>query len=144
MTEQEQRAAVIREAKTWLGTPYHLNAKVKGAGVDCGTFLISSFHGAGLIPDVNLGTFFSDFHLHKTDEVYLRWILEFCRPVDVAEPGDIILYRYGRILAHGALVVDYPRIIHAPKEGVVYGDGDDDILRKRAAGIFSFWGGRPL
>lgn len=141
MTEHEQRAAVVREAKTWLGTPYHLNAKIKGAGVDCGTFLISSFHGAGLIPDVDLGTFFSDFHLHKTDEVYLRWILEFCRPVEIAQPGDIILYRYGRILSHGALVVDFPRIIHAPREGVVFGEATDEPLAKRQAGIFSFWGG---
>jgi len=141
MTEQEERATVIAEAKTWLGTPYHLNAKVKGAGVDCGTLLIAVFSGAGLIPEVDLGTNFSDFHLHRSDEIYLGWILKFCRPVPVAQPGDIILYKFGRIISHGALVVDYPTIIHAPAQGVMWGDATDEPMIKRQAGIFSLWGG---
>jgi cell wall-associated NlpC family hydrolase len=144
MTEQEQRAAVIEEAKTWLGTPYHLNARIKGVGVDCGTFLIASFYGAGLIEDVDLGTSYADFNLHRSDEIYLKWILKYCRQVETPQPGDIILYRFGRILSHGALVVDYPRIIHAPAQGVIYGDDTDAALSTRRAGVFSFWGGNPL
>lgn len=31
-----QRAAVVAEARSWIGTPYHNCADVKGAGVDCG------------------------------------------------------------------------------------------------------------
>ncbi len=26
---------VVRVARTWLGTPYHHQGRVKGAGVDC-------------------------------------------------------------------------------------------------------------
>ena len=29
------RAAVVTEAKTWIGTPFHHAARVRGAGVDC-------------------------------------------------------------------------------------------------------------
>lgn len=143
MTEIEQRAAVVAEARTWLGTPYHLNAKIKGVGVDCGTFLISAFSGVGLIPEVDLGLMMADFHLHRGDEIYLKWIMKWCKPVTVAQPGDIILYKFGRIVSHGALVVDSPRIIHAPPEGVVYADATDAPLLRRQAGIFSFWGGSP-
>lgn len=139
MTEQGQRQAVIEEAKTWLGTPYLLNAEVKGAGVDCGRFLVACFTGAGLVDAIDYGTILGDFNLHRNDEIYLKWILKYCAPVETAEAGDIILYRYGRIISHGALVVDYPSLIHAPQSGVIWGDATEDNLKTRQAGIFSFW-----
>lgn len=146
MTEQEgrERRQVVAEARTWLGTPYHLNARIKGAGVDCGTFLIASFAGAGLIEAVDLGTMSRDFHLHRGDEVYLRWVARFCREVTrEPRPGDILLYQYGRVMSHGALVVDFPRIIHATADtGVVLGSATEPALANRQAAIFSFWGGK--
>ncbi len=39
MTEAEQRAAIVKEALTWLGTPFVYGACVKQVGVDCGRFL---------------------------------------------------------------------------------------------------------
>ena len=35
-----QRAAVVAEARSWIGTPYHHAADVKGHGVDCAMLLI--------------------------------------------------------------------------------------------------------
>jgi cell wall-associated NlpC family hydrolase len=29
------RAAVVAEARSWLGTPFHHQGRVKAAGVDC-------------------------------------------------------------------------------------------------------------
>lgn len=144
MTEQEQseRAAVVEEAKTWLNTPYILNAEIKGAGVDCGRFLVACFTGTGLVEAIDYGTIMADFNLHRNDEIYLRWVSRYCRPVQEAQPGDIILYRKGRIISHGALVIDYPRIIHAEPSGVIWGDATDAPLATRQAGIFSFWGER--
>jgi len=137
----EQRKKVVAEALTWLKTPYHLNARIKGAGVDCGTFLIASFAGAGLIDVVDLGTFKSDFHLHRSDEVYVTWIKRYCREVTREPlPGDIILYRFGRILSHGALVVNWPQIIHANiGVGCVLANGVTDVMARRQAAIYSFW-----
>ena len=143
MTEQEQRAAVVSEALTWLRTPYHLNASVKGAGVDCGTFLIAAFHGVGLIDHVDLGMFKPDFHLHRSSEVYLDWVGQYCEQVDRDPlPGDIVLYRYGRIVAHGVLVIDWPRVIHAKQVGgVQYADALQPSMATRQDSIHSFWGG---
>ena len=33
--ELAQRLAVVAEAESWLGTPYHHEARIKGHGVDC-------------------------------------------------------------------------------------------------------------
>ena len=34
MTEAETRAAIVAEAMSWIGTPYHSHARIKGVGVD--------------------------------------------------------------------------------------------------------------
>lgn len=137
-----ERGKVVAEAKSWQGTPYHLNAQIKGVGVDCGTFLIACFRDAGLISDVDLGMFKQDFNLHRGDEIYRKWLLQYCKPVtDRAPlPGDIILYHYGRIDSHGAIVTEWPTVIHAYSGvGVIESNGEDNTLKHRQAGVFSFW-----
>jgi cell wall-associated NlpC family hydrolase len=44
-----QRAAVVAEAKTWIGTPYHHAADVKGHGVDCAMLLVRIYGDLGLV-----------------------------------------------------------------------------------------------
>src|SRR5690349_11447583 len=39
------RARLLDEARTWLLTPWHHNARVRGAGVDCGQLLIACYVG---------------------------------------------------------------------------------------------------
>jgi cell wall-associated NlpC family hydrolase len=50
MTEQEFRARIVREALSFVGTPYHLGGMVKGAGVDCATLLLLIYRSCALIP----------------------------------------------------------------------------------------------
>lgn len=142
--QRRERRMVVAEALTWKGTPYHLNARVKGVGVDCGTFLIAAFAGAGLIEEVDLGTFARDFHLHRGDEVYEAWLRKYCREVTGEGdplPGDIILYRFGRIRSHGALVVQWPTLVHAYYDiGVIEADARETPLADRQEAVYSFWG----
>lgn len=63
MTEQEQRAAVVAEARTWLGTPYHHEACVKGAGVDCGMLLRAVYIATGVMPKFEVESYPRDWHL---------------------------------------------------------------------------------
>jgi len=51
MSEELERQLVIKEALTWLSTPFHHEAMIKGAGVDCGMFLAAVYRVAGLIPE---------------------------------------------------------------------------------------------
>ena len=141
MSEEKERSAVVREAGSWRGTPYHLNAQIKGVGVDCGTFLTACFENTKLIPRCDLGHFKPDFAKHRGFEVYRHWLQKYCDRVDrLPLPGDIILYKYGRIDSHGAIVVLWPRIIHAYAGiGVIESDGEDEVLRSRQTGIYSFW-----
>ncbi len=100
------RAAVVAEARSWIGTPYHLGADVKGAGCDCAMILVRVFCDLGLVAPFDPRPYSNDWHLHRSEEVYLRLLLERAREVTRAEAqaGDVVLFRYGRCFSHGGIV----------------------------------------
>jgi NlpC/P60 family putative phage cell wall peptidase len=110
----DQRLAAVAEARTWLGTPYHACADVKGVGVDCAMLLIRVYTAVGAIPaDYDPRPYSPEWHLHQHEELYLGGLERFARRVERAEPGDVITYRFGKAVGHGAIVVDDDYIIHA-------------------------------
>lgn len=137
-----ERQAVIAEALTWLKTPYHHAARVKGAGVDCVQILIAVYQACGLVGEVDTGEYVSDWMLHQSDEIYLEGIMKYAHPVEVPLPGDIALYKFGRTVSHAAIVIEWPLIIHAhrPEKMVTLGEGDKGQLADRLHGFFSVWG----
>jgi hypothetical protein len=119
--------AVIAAGRSWIGTPYHHMARVKGHGVDCAQVLIAAFVEAEMVEDFNPGYYTMDWHLHRNEERYLsfmetyleridegedqRSVLE--RPLWVPPPASVIAIRVGRTFSHGALVTQWPNVIHA-------------------------------
>ncbi len=142
MTPQEH---VIEIAKEWVGTPYHHQARIKGAGVDCGQLLIAVFSEAGMCPpDLDVGHYSHDWAFHRNDEIYLRWVKEFCvrkNGTDKPEKGDIAVFRFGRAASHGTIVMDWPMVIHSFfGRGVIISGADDIDLAGR---LDSVWTPRP-
>jgi cell wall-associated NlpC family hydrolase len=141
MEERVQRAAVIAEARRWLGTPYHHAARVRGAGADCATFPAEVYAAAGMIAPIMIPHYPPDWHLHRSVERYRDHVLADAR--EVAGPtgaGDFVLYRWGRAFAHGAIVVDWPVIIHAMiNVGIILDRGDDGRLKGRERTFFTLW-----
>lgn len=138
--ERTQRDAVTACALTWLKTPYHHHARVKGAGVDCAQLLIAVYSGCGLIPAIDVGFYNHDWHMHRSEEKYLGWVNRYARPVETPLPGDVVLYRFGRCISHGAIVIEWPRIVHAYiGKGCILDEGDSGMLADRLAGFWSVW-----
>ena len=142
MTEVEQRAAVVAEARSWLATPYHHAARVKGAGVDCAMLPAAVYRTCGLIPPLTVEHYPPDWHLHRDIERYLDVVTSYASEVPgPTGPGDFVLYRWGRCFAHGAIVVDWPMIIHALINiGVTLDRGDAGKLSGRPRRYFTLWG----
>lgn len=115
MDQATARAAIVAEALTWLRTPWHHRACVKGVGVDCAQFPLAVYSAVGLIDWFDTGDYPRDWHLHRGEERYLRQVLRFTREVSEAEaaPGDVFLCRIGRVFSHGGLVVNWPQGVHA-------------------------------
>ncbi len=109
-----ERAAAVREARRWLLTRWtHRGAKM-GIGVDCGNLLIEIFNAIGAIPRIDPGQYSRDWMQHNDDSKFLEYVEMFARPKTApAEPGDILLFRVGKCISHGAIVTEWPEIIHA-------------------------------
>lgn len=136
------RQEVVREAHTWLGTPYHHQGRVKGVGVDCGMLLIEVFRDCGLVPDIDPRPYPPDWHLHRDEERYLGWIRKYAAPVEIPQPGDIALFRFGRCISHGAIVVEWPRVIHSYiRDGCILADATAAPLAARLQSFYSVFRG---
>jgi cell wall-associated NlpC family hydrolase len=116
MNETEQRQGVIAEAMTWLGTAHHNGARIKGVGIDCGQFPLAVYEACGLIPPTTTQRYSPHFHLSKDEE----WYLSFCQQLGKELPegcdpkeGDFAIYKVGRVFSHGAIIIDWPKIIHS-------------------------------
>jgi cell wall-associated NlpC family hydrolase len=104
---------VIQEAKTWIGTPYRKNARIKGVGVDCSMLLAEVYERAGAIEHID-PIYAADWHLHHNEEKYIDWLLSLGYEIDSKpQPGDVVVWRFGRTFSHGAIVVEWPIVIHA-------------------------------
>lgn len=111
-----QRDAVVAEALSWLHTPYHHHGRIKGVGVDCAQILCAVYEACGLVPHVDTGFYPTDWHLHRSEEIYARWLFKYAtqlEPTDTPEPGDVALFKFGRCFSHGAIVVNDGLLVHA-------------------------------
>lgn len=144
-TEKHQRAAVVREAYTWLKTPYHHYAAVKGAGVDCAMILPEVYFDAGVIAEKPIiESYPADWMYHRGEERYLAWLEKFATTTLNPKAGDIAIWKFGRCFSHGAVIVDYPQIIHAFKKArmVILDDLNNVEMAGREVRFYTFWSKR--
>src|SRR5712671_5819911 len=104
-TLRDLRAAVVQEAESWIGTPFHHAARVKGAGVDCLMLLAEVYQHAGVARHIDPPFYVPDWHLHRDAERYMEGLLQYALPIaGQPQPGDIALFRFGRTFSHGAII----------------------------------------
>jgi cell wall-associated NlpC family hydrolase len=133
-----RRTKVVEEARAWLGTKYHHMARIKGAGTDCVMLLAEVYESAGVIPHQDIPFYHPDWNLHRNAEVYWDGLLKLAAEIPgPPQPGDVVLFKFGRCFAHGAIVIEWPRIIHAwVNGGVMWGDATQPSLAKRERRFF--------
>jgi cell wall-associated NlpC family hydrolase len=113
------RSAIVSEALSWISTPYHDHGTIKGqkGGVDCAQLIKHVMLNVGVVDDFPISYYSPQHFLHSNEERYLAIVRGFAREItkDEALPGDIVLYRIGRVYAHGAIIIDpgWPHIVHA-------------------------------
>ena len=139
--ETQQREAVITEARTWLGTPYHHHGRLKGVGVDCGQSLCAIYEAAGVTAPIDPGTYSTAWHLHRNEELYVQW-LERVGAVRTEQPqaGDVALFRFGRTFSHGGVLVDRHTVLHAyVHQAVILTRLDEAPLAGRPVQFWTLW-----
>jgi cell wall-associated NlpC family hydrolase len=120
------RAEAVAVARTWIGTPYVLKGRVKGAGCDCGTFLAEWLLECRLASEeelADLGFYSHDWFCNTSQELYLLRMMRHARLVveticrgglKQAQPGDLVMFRVAgsKLFNHGGIVTQWPRIVH--------------------------------
>ncbi len=140
--EADSRARVVAEARKWIRTPYHHGGDVRGVGVDCAMLLVRVYVDLGLLPWFDPRPYPRDWHLHRSEERYLGFILDRARAVEEPEPGDIAIWRFGRTFSHAGIVSAWPRVIHAYARSRCVEECDASVageLAKRPRAFFSLW-----
>ncbi len=107
------RADIVAAATAWIGTPYHSGADLLGVGVDCAMLPVRVFCGLGLVPLFDPRPYPHDWMLHRSEERYLGWVERWAERVENAQPGDLVLFRFGRCVSHGGIVCERGYMIHA-------------------------------
>jgi hypothetical protein len=58
----------------------------------------------------------------------------------LAEPADVAIWKIGRVYSHAAIVIAWPKIIHADADnGVILGDGTQGKLANKPVRFFSLF-----
>lgn len=134
------RAAVVAETRSWLATPYHHHARIKGVGVDCAQILCAVFEAVGMVAPVDTGFYPVDWHLHHSAERYQGWLDRYGRNLAAGEapqPGDVALFKFGRCYSHGGIVVESDLLVHAYMgRGVILTRLSEDPLAGR---LVKYW-----
>lgn len=138
------RDTIVAAARTWIGTPYHHQASLKGVGADC----------LGLVRGVWRDVYGDDAEAppgYSRDwgeasgtetliEAAARHLIP--RWDAMPEPGDVLIFRMraGSVAKHAAILSTSATMIHA-----VEGRLADEIVfgkwwRRRLAAVFSFPG----
>ena len=137
------RAAIVAEARRWLGTPYRHQASALGAGCDCLGLVRGVWRAVcGGEPEAPppYTPDWSDGGDELLRDAARRWFVEIA-PADAA-PADVLLFRMcaGAPMKHAAILVAPDRIIHAYWGRAVVESRLTPFWRARLTAAFSFPG----
>lgn len=118
------RKEIIAEANEWIDTPWQHQACVKGAGVDCAMFVAGVARNVGLVSEEEMKTipkdYPKDWHFHQ-DFPLLPYIMEQLQCVEkdkkYMRPGDILVFKVGRVPSHLGILLEDNIFIHAYSGG---------------------------
>ena len=123
MTIIELRSAVVAEARSWIGTPYHEGGRKKGVGCDCVTLIAEVLLACGIVSNADIEFFGRHWWVNAKEETYMLRLLRHAAktieavsyPTLNAQPGDIVMVRAldSRVYNHGGIVTRWPLIVHA-------------------------------
>jgi len=149
ISEDEQRALIVAEARSWLWTPQEDGQCVKGwnGGVDCARFVAAVFSKLTAEPINVPGSISAQWFMHKSEEHYLNEIEKYCSlvagpPERWPKPGDIVIYRIAHAFAHSCIVFDWPQMINLNPQAhmITMGNAQSEpYLLGRERRFYSFW-----
>jgi NlpC/P60 family putative phage cell wall peptidase len=139
------RAAVVAEARAWIGTPYRHQASVKGVGCDC-LGLVRGVWRALCGPEPEpVPPYSRDWAEASAHEPLAAAGARYLIPLDDPQnfaPGDVLLFRYREryVAKHAAIATAPDAMVHAHDGAAVAEVAISPWWRSRLAYAFRFPG----
>lgn len=133
--EARGRAAIVREALSWIGTPFLDCADVKGpkGGVDCAMLCTRVFVDTGRLAPFDPRPYSPDLMRHSPEEKCLEWVQDKLGAKEVENPrlGDVSVWHFGQCHSHFGIVINSREIVNAYKRAriVMAVPTDTDLLK---------------
>ena len=101
---EEIRSKLIKEAHTWIGTPWKHNQKAKGHGVDCVNFLYEIASASG----IELPPMPKRYKRNVVGDSISSYLAQTFRLISFTEiqKGDILVFQWGGVGHHVGIVAD--------------------------------------
>ena len=133
---------LLAAAQRWLGTPFREYAHICGAGVDCVQPAAALLEEAGLATGLEFPPYSVDFGDYADSSPVLAWFKArpewTAVPAEDIAPGDVLLFRVGRVVNHVGVALGGQRFCHCLRgHGVLISRLDDPTYARRFAIAFS-------
>ncbi len=134
------QAAVVAEARAWIGTPYVHQASVRGAGADCLGLVRGVWRAMVGAEPVAVPPYTPDWGEGPGREVLMGVACDWLRPAVAPAPGDVILFRMraGSVAKHLGIATGPDRFVHAYTGHGVVENALGGPWARRVAGRFAF------
>lgn len=139
-------AKLEQSALSWIGTPFHPNGCVKGAGVSCQMLVAAVYMEAGFLPSDFLAPSsdmaWGRFNKHSQIVEGMEMLSDRFEVIDpfTFSPGDMLGIEVGQCIHHCGLYVDRGTFVHVWRgHGVSSAHVDDSAFVQR---IKKVW--RPI
>lgn len=114
--EARVRAETMREALTWIGTPFRNCADVKGraGGIDCAMLAVRSLIHSGRLEPFDPRPYSPHWFMHRSEEKLLGWIESKLGPrIETPQLGDLVVWQFGRCFSHVGILINPREVMHA-------------------------------
>lgn len=134
------RQAILEEARSWIATPYQHQASAKHAGCDCLGLVRGVWRALYGAEPEGAPPYTPDWAERNGAETLLAAAMRHLRPVAVAAPGDVLLFRMeaNAPVKHAAILDADNHMIHAYWGRAVVRSRFAAWWRARWAASFSF------
>ena len=95
--------------------------------------LAEVYEACDVIPYLEIPFYPAYWNLHRDAERYPDGVMQYAIEISgPPPPGDVAVFRFSRCHTHGAIVVEWTRMIHARVTmGMIYGDATQPKLASR-------------
>jgi NlpC/P60 family putative phage cell wall peptidase len=136
------RLKIVASARSWIGTPYHDQASVKGAGVDCLGLARGVWREVIGKEPTAIPPYSRDWGETRPTEVLAAGAAQWLVPIPVADAlgGSVVLFRMvrGAIAKHVGILTWQGTFVHAFEGVGVVEEAMTTAWRRRIAFAFDF------